>query len=289
MQGKTNGRKEEGEKALSTAARVRHRRLRTGLCEEGVVQRQGVQVEAGRHGSKEGVLEYSKNMPKVLGPVTGQHGQGMMSPETEGRAGGSDDDKVGKEEETAEGQGNNTGDGGNIDGDDEEWVGQKPKQTGGGNNATQINPDELVKEEDACTFFSGYLAYASANALSFLYKLEDDVVAGSETHLGRKETLKMLKGMRREGDWRDTVSCGYRNVGRPGLSAGVLVAVKKGVSTMTPEADHEGITGDPRMCTIILKGETRVVLISEELEASGMLSPSGLALVRPERHSEHLL
>ena len=87
-------------------------------------------------------------------------------------------------------------------------------------------------------------------------------MAASDTRLGRKDTLCMLKGMRRKGKRWAAAACDYRKIGGSGLSAGVLMAIKKVVNAMIPETDHEGLTWDPWVITTIPDGDAEVILIA---------------------------
>ena len=120
--------------------------------------------------------------------------------------------------------------------------------------------NDLVNDDDVKSYFAANVTMASAKAKSFLYKLDDDAVAASEMHNGRKDTLNTLRSMRKEEKWWAAASCGYRQCGKPGLSAGMLMMTKRNRDVILPHIDDEGITGDPRMITAVLKGDTTVTL-----------------------------
>jgi len=66
--------------------------------------------------------------------------------------------------------------------------------------------------------------------------------------------------MRKEDKWWAAASCGYRQCGKSGLSAGMLMMTKRNRDVILPNIDDEGITGDPRMISAILRGDTEVIL-----------------------------
>ena len=69
----------------------------------------------------------------------------------------------------------------------------------------------------------------------------------------------MLKTMRREKKWNGTASCGYKKEGMKGLSAGMFMAVKTERDVLMPNVDHDNISGDPRNCAVVQKGDTEMV------------------------------
>ena len=89
------------------------------------------------------------------------------------------------------------------------------------------------------------MTYASEKTIQYIYNLQDDVVAISETHLDREKTLKFLKQMRKGGTWNVAAACGVKKAGKKGLSAGVAMAARKDAKAMLTGTDHECITGTP--------------------------------------------
>lgn len=70
----------------------------------------------------------------------------------------------------------------------------------------------------------GNITHASKQATDFLYDCNDDVGGVAANHVSRKESLTMLKKMRRGKKWWAAAACGYRKVGSNGLSAGIMIA-----------------------------------------------------------------
>ena len=56
-------------------------------------------------------------------------------------------------------------------------------------------------------------------------------------------------------------SCGYKEAGRSGLSAGMMIAAKQGIIAMVSEVDHEEIAGGTRSAPI-LKGDVEVACMA---------------------------
>ena len=52
-----------------------------------------------------------------------------------------------------------------------------------------------------------------------------------------------------------------KKIGRKGLSAGIAISTRKDVKAMLPNCDHDGITGNSRYISAIMKAESEVVLI----------------------------
>ena len=50
------------------------------------------------------------------------------------------------------------------------------------------------------SYFASSVTYASEKAIQYIYNLQDDAVAFSETRLDKEHTLKMLKRMRQGGN-----------------------------------------------------------------------------------------
>ena len=126
------------------------------------------------------------------------------------------------------------------DEDPEDWNEKRPKKPGGkGDKKGKIELDDLVNEDDVKSYFAANITMASAKAKSFLYKLDDDAVAASEMHNGRKDTLKTLRSMRKDEKWWAAASCGYRQCGKPGLSVGMLMMTKRDKDVILPHIDDE--------------------------------------------------
>ena len=70
----------------------------------------------------------------------------------------------------------------------------------------------------------------------------------------------MLRSMRKGEKWWAAASSGYRQCGKPGSSAGMLMMTKRERDVILPNIDDMGITDDPRMITAVLKGDTEVIL-----------------------------
>ena len=100
--------------------------------------------------------------------------------------------------------------------------------------------DDLLKDGKTMTFFAGNITYASKKAKSYIYNLNGDVVSASGTHLGRAATSWWLKAMRKKGKWVAMGSCGHKIAGHSGLSAGMMMAARKGINAMFPGVDSEG-------------------------------------------------
>ena len=66
----------------------------------------------------------------------------------------------------------------------EDWESDSDEIKGNSENRrkTDIRLDDLIKEDKTGTYFASNITYASKKAKSYLYKLEDDVIAASETH-----------------------------------------------------------------------------------------------------------
>ena len=144
-------------------------------------------------------------------------------------------------------------------GDPSEW-GKKQRKPGDEPQKRAIQLNDLVKDEDVKSFYAANVTTASFKAMRHLYRMDDDAVAASETHLSRKETLKMLKSMRKEEKWWAAGASGYRECGQVGLSAGVMMMTKRDRDVLIPHVDDEGITSDPRCISCVLKGDTDIVL-----------------------------
>ena len=71
----------------------------------------------------------------------------------------------------------------------------------------------------------------------------------------------MLKQMRQGGKWNATSACGAKKIGRKGLSGGIAMVTRRDLKAMLPDCDHEGITGNSRLITAIIKAEAEVVLM----------------------------
>ena len=70
---------------------------------------------------------------------------------------------------------------------------------------TTISLDDMTRQADEgiATYFGSNVTYASEKAVDYVYNLQDDVIAISETHLDRDKTLDFLKRMRK----REQVEC----------------------------------------------------------------------------------
>ena len=55
--------------------------------------------------------------------------------------------------------------------------------------------NDTIKKEDEgiASYFGSNVTYASEKTVQYIYNLQDDVVAISETHLDREKTLTFLK------------------------------------------------------------------------------------------------
>lgn len=129
---------------------------------------------------------------------------------------------------------------------------------------TPILLDEAIKEDRRATFFASNVMSVSTKAKQYMYNLQDEVAAFSEhthTHLSKKGTLAMLKQMRQGKKWSTVAACRSKKLDRKGLSAGIAISTRKDVKAMLPDCDHEGITGNSRFISAILKAESEVVLI----------------------------
>ena len=75
-------------------------------------------------------------------------------------------------------------------GDPSEW-GKKQRKPGDEPQKRAIQLNDLVKDEDVKSFYAANVTKASFKAMRHLYRMDDDAVAASETH------LSMLRGVRR--------------------------------------------------------------------------------------------
>ena len=105
------------------------------------------------------------------------------------------------------------------------------------------------------------------------------MVAVSETHLDRKDSLELLTGFIKKGRWWAIASCGYDKHGNNGRSATVAIAVNEGVDAMFPGTDNEGLTANPRQTSVILKGDAQVVNMTAYGQGGGGLKGANLDLL----------
>ena len=123
--------------------------------------------------------------------------------------------------------------------------------------------DDTIKQEveGVASYFGSNVTYASEKAVQYIYNLQDDVVAISETHLDQDKTLKFLKRMRKGNKWNVAAACGVRKAGKKGLSAGVAIATGNDNKTMLTGTDHECITGNSRNIRAVFKADTDIILM----------------------------
>ena len=148
----------------------------------------GCSAKSGDHGGvysepqdaragKKGADSKKQHYPKKAEGAKAK-GKAEQAAKKEGQCETNDDEEEAKPEDWA------------SESDGNETAGQE-----GANIVLKLN--DLIKEGRTGTFFASNITYASKKTKSYLYKLEDNVIAASGTHLNRKDSQKMLKAMRR--------------------------------------------------------------------------------------------